>query len=431
MKSEGEELVVPRAQSSLRTMESQILVVGAGPAGIAAAASACQAGSQVTLIDDNPGPGGQIWRGANRHAPSAEARRWLKRLSGLEIRVISGARVIDQPRAGVVLAESDDAAYEIGFKKLILATGARERFLPFPGWTLPGVVGAGGLQALVKSGAPIRGARVVIAGSGPLLLAVGAYLQGRGARVRLIAEQAPFNRLVAFWLWLARHHPLKAVRGVMLTRPIGARYLAGSWVVEATGKDKLASVTLRRGNKLWQEPCEYLACGFNLVPNVELAMLLGCELRGGAVVVDEVQQTSVPGIYCAGEPTGIGGLDLSLIEGQIAGLAAAGLSDGARALYAARRRYTLFATELDKTFALRDELRTLPHPDTLVCRCEDVTLAQLQRHDCWRSAKLQTRCGMGPCQGRICGPATEFLLGWRVESIRPPTMPARVGTLAL
>src|SRR5262252_4826703 len=232
----------------LFTVESEVLVVGAGPAGMAAATTARQAGSQVTLVDDNPGIGGQIWRGAGRHAPSAEARKWVARVHGSDIRFIHGARVISHPQARSILAESDDTVYELRFRRLILATGARERFLPFPGWTLPGVVGAGGLQALVKSGAPIRGATVVIAGSGPLLLAVGSYLKKRGARVSLIAEQAPFNRLVAFWLWLARHHPLKAVRGVMLTRPIGARYLAGSWVVEATGKDKLASVTLRRGN---------------------------------------------------------------------------------------------------------------------------------------------------------------------------------------
>src|SRR5215470_11514275 len=179
----------------LFTVESEVLVVGAGPAGMAAAASARQAGSQVTLVDDNPGIGGQIWRGAGQHAPSAEARRWVARVHNSDLRFIHGARVISQPQAGAILAESDDMVYELRFRRLILATGARERFLPFPGWTLPGVVGAGGLQALVKSGVPIRGARVVIAGSGPLLLAVGAYLQGRGARVRLIAEQAPFNRL--------------------------------------------------------------------------------------------------------------------------------------------------------------------------------------------------------------------------------------------
>jgi len=134
----------------LHPIESEVLVIGAGPAGMAAAASATGAGRQVTLIDDNPGLGGQIWRGAERHPMSAEARRWVARIHGLDIRTIQGARVIGQRQAGMVLAESDEAAYEIRFQKLILATGAREGFLPFPGWTLPGVVGAGGRQALVK-----------------------------------------------------------------------------------------------------------------------------------------------------------------------------------------------------------------------------------------------------------------------------------------
>jgi NADPH-dependent 2,4-dienoyl-CoA reductase/sulfur reductase-like enzyme len=415
----------------LVAIESEILVVGAGPAGMAAAAIAQQASSQVTLVDDNPGIGGQIWRGADRHAPSAEARKWLARVRSSDIRFIHGARVISQPRPGMLLAESDDAVYELRFQKLILATGARERFLPFPGWTLPGVTGAGGLQALVKSGASIERTRVVVAGTGPLLLAVAAYLKGRGARVLLIAEQAPFNKLLTFWLWLARNHPWKAAQGVALSRQFGPRYLPGCWVEKATGNEQLSRVTLRRGDKVWEETCDYLACGFNLVPNVELAVLLGCELRAGAVAVGDFQETSVPGIYCAGEPTGIGGLELSLVEGQIAGLAAAGFADRARALFQARRKLGEFAAVLTKTFALREELRNLPDRDTLVCRCEDVTLGQLVSHDSWRSAKLHTRCGMGPCQGRICGPATEYLLGWHVESVRPPLMPARVATLAL
>jgi len=398
---------------------------------MAAAASARQAGSQVTLVDDNPGIGGQIWRGAWRHAPSAEARKWVARVHGSDIRFIHGARVISQPQAGSILAEADDTVYELKFRRLILATGARERFLPFPGWALPGVVGAGGLQALVKSGAPIEHARVVVAGTGPLLLAVGAYLKGRGARVLLIAEQAPFRRLLSFWLWLARNHPWKAAQGALLSRQFGARYLPECWVEKATGDEQLSGVTLRRGDKVWEERCDYLACGFNLVPNIELAVLLGCEVRAEVVAVDAFQETSVPGIYCAGEPTGIGGLELSLVEGQIAGLAAAGFHDSARSLFQARRKLTEFAAALGRTFALRDELRTLPDRDTLVCRCEDVTLGQLAGHDSWRSAKLHTRCGMGPCQGRICGPATNFLFGWQVESVRPPLMPARVGTLTV
>jgi NADPH-dependent 2,4-dienoyl-CoA reductase/sulfur reductase-like enzyme len=260
---------------------------------------------------------------------------------------------------------------------------------------------------------------------------VGAYLKSRGARVLIIAEQAPLNKLLSFWVWLARNHPWKAAQGVALGRQFGARYLPGCWVVEATGKEKLSGVTLRRGDKVWEEPCDYLACGFNLVPNIELAVLLGCEMSGGAVAVNEFQETSVPGTYCAGEPTGIGGLELSLVEGQIAGLAAAASQDRARKLFGARRKHASFAAALSKAFALREELKTLADRDTLVCRCEDVTLDQLLGHDSWRSAKLHTRCGMGPCQGRVCGPATEFLFGWKVESVRPPLMPVRVGTLAL
>jgi NADPH-dependent 2,4-dienoyl-CoA reductase/sulfur reductase-like enzyme len=419
-----------RSHASLHAIDSEVLIVGGGPAGIAAAASAHQAGVKVTIVDDNPGLGGQIWRGAELHPPSAESRRWLNRVHVSDIRFIRGTRIISQPNLGTLLAESQDMGYEIRFQKLIIATGARERFLPFPGWTLPGVVGAGGLQALVKSGAPIRGARVVLAGSGPLLLAVGAYLRGRGAQVRVIAEQVPSKRLFSFWVWLALHYPWKAARGVMLRPQAGWRYLTGCWVVRAIGDEKLFGVTLKRGDTVWEETCDYLACGFNLVPNIELASLLGCEMRGGFVAVNEFQETSVPGIYCAGEPTGIGGLDLSLVEGQIAGLAAAGALGVARNLFRARSKHNSFQAALDRTFALRSELKALADQDTFVCRCEDVTLGELQEHDSWRSAKLQTRCGMGSCQGRICGPATEFLLGWKVESVRPPIMPAKIGTLA-
>src|SRR5215469_17005272 len=189
----------------LFTVESEVLVVGAGPAGMAAAASARQAGNQVILVDDNPGIGGQIWRGAGRHAPSAEAGRWVARVHSSDIHLIPGARVISQPRSGILLAESDDTVYDLRFRKLILATGARERFLPFPGWTLPGVVGAGGLQALVKSGAPVAGKRVVVAGSGPLLLAVAANLAKSGAVIAGVFEQAPVARLARFAASLVTH----------------------------------------------------------------------------------------------------------------------------------------------------------------------------------------------------------------------------------
>src|SRR6185312_13926531 len=150
----------------------------------------------------------------------------------------------------------------------------------------------------------------------------------------------------------------------------------------------------------------------------------------GATRVDEWQRTTVPEVFCAGESTGIGGLDLALIEGQVAGLTAADKVVEARALFASRDRARRFARSLERSFALRDELRRLARPDTIVCRCEDVPAGALAGRTSWVDAKLQTRCGMGPCQGRICGAATAFLHGWERGSVRPPIFPVGVENLA-
>ena len=410
-----------------------VVVIGGGPAGLAAAVSAKESGARVAIVDDNPNLGGQIWRGESQKPTVPESAEWLRRVQAAKIEFISGARVFDQPENGQLLAETFDGVLRLGYQKLILATGARERFLPFPGWTLPGVTGAGGLQALVKSGWPIAGKKVVIAGTGPLLLAVAAYLRKRGANVLLIAEQASRKSLFSFGLGLWRS-PGKIIQALTLKRELaGVRHLTGCWPVAATGDGQLQRVTLRRGERTWQVECDYLACGFHLLPNTELAAFFGCALRDGVVWVDEFQQTTIPGIYCAGESTGIGGLDVSLIEGRIAGLAATGQQEKASALFAERRRHQQFAYLLNRAFALREELKTLPQPETIVCRCEDVSFARLQQHHQkqagWRAAKLHTRCGMGPCQGRICGGAIEYLFGWPAESIRPPVFPVKVGSL--
>jgi hypothetical protein len=154
------------------------------------------------------------------------------------------------------------------------------------------------------------------------------------------------------------------------------------------------------------------------------------QLRNGLVQTDDLQRTSVPEIFCAGEPTGVGGLELALVEGQIAGLAAGGRSDSAQLLFAARKKMRSFARALDRTFALRRELRRMPRPETIVCRCEDVAYSRLVQHRSWRAAKLQTRCGMGPWQGRVCGPATHFLFDWSPDSVRPPIFPTRFENLS-
>ena len=174
-----------------------VLVIGAGPAGIAAAVRAAESGALVGIVDDNVTSGGQIWRGAEEeHGP--DAATWGNRLRKAGVTKLFGMRVFHQPEPGVLLAEGSDNICELRYANLVLATGARERFLPFPGWTLPNVMGAGGLQAMVKSGLPIRGKRVVVAGTGPLLLAVAAYLRKQGAEIPIICEQASWSRLGRF-----------------------------------------------------------------------------------------------------------------------------------------------------------------------------------------------------------------------------------------
>jgi NADPH-dependent 2,4-dienoyl-CoA reductase/sulfur reductase-like enzyme len=406
-----------------------VAVIGAGPAGIAAALAAAESGASVALIDDNPAPGGQIWRGGRNASHHLEARRWLERLSKSRVTLIGGTRVF-YAHSGALEAESDHSLWQLLYGKLILATGARELFLPFPGWTMPNVFGAGGLQALVKSGLPVKGKHVVIAGTGPLLLAVAAYLCERGADVLCICEQAPFARLRAFTLGMASY-PGKLVEAAQLRfRSRRAPYLTSAWPVAALGQDRLQAVRISDNGRLREIECEYLACGFHLVPNLELARALDCRVVDGFVGVNELQETSQPGVYCAGEPTGIGGVELSIVEGQIAGHAAAGRVSSAKRLLTTRARSRRAVKAMKKAFALRPELAALATPDTLLCRCEDVSFEAAQKHATWRAAKLHSRCGMGPCQGRVCGAAAEFLFGWTMDSSRPPIFPARCSSLA-
>ncbi len=411
----------------MKRLSADIVVVGAGPAGMAAAVSAAECGGRVLLLDDNPAPGGQIWRNQTVSGDPA-ARTWMQRVQAAKVILEADIRVLGAQRDRTLLAERAREAYVVQFSRLVLATGARELLLPFPGWTLPGVAGAGGLQALVQGGLPIDGKRVVVAGSGPLLLAVAAHLRERGAAVQAIIEQASFGKVARFGLGLGLAKLMQAARFAGKCR--GVPILYSAWPTAAQGRGRLESVPVQTARGVRAFACDYLACGFGLVPNTELAQLLGCKLREGFVAVDDQQRTSVEGVFCAGEPTGIAGLDGSLIEGQIAGYAAAGRRT--TELTAKRNRSRTFGERMARAFALRNELKQICTPETVVCRCEDVSLRQISAYGEWKGAKLQTRCGMGPCQGRMCGPAIAFLSGGRTrfESVRPPLFPASMDTLA-
>ena len=411
----------------MNSVATEILIVGGGPAGMSAALTACTK-ANVTLIDDNPGLGGQIWRAELGKTKSPDAKRLIEALDQTQIKVVKKASVFAS-EGDSLLAETPTGTVRFEYQKLILATGARERFLPFPGWTLPNVFGAAGLQALVKGGLCVKNKRIIVAGTGPLLLVVAEYLRSKGGDVLAICEQTSNRNLdkFAFGLWKT---PSKIFQGIKLRAKLrGIPYYKNSWILAAHGTKRLQSVTVRQFGKTADIDCDLLACGFHLGPNIELAQLLGCKLDNGFVAVDEYRQTSLKNVYCAGEPTGIGGVEASLVEGKIAGYAAIKEFEAAKKFFAKQAKTSEFARRLDRAFALSDDLKTLADASTIVCRCEDVQYKKLTEYNDFRTAKLQTRCGMGSCQGRICGPATEFLFGWKERSVRPPIFPVKMENL--
>lgn len=404
-----------------RRLTADVIVLGAGPAGMAAVQGLLESKVSVIWVDNQARPGGQIWRGGPQTASGAallrriDAGTGLTRLHGHELIAAEGTQ-------SLLLHDGQGQRVEVSAPKLLLATGASERHLPLPGWTLPGVHGAGGLQALVKGGWPIAGQQVVLAGSGPLLLASAATLQAAGAQLQLMAEQAALAALVRFTLQL----PLRqAAQAAALRLQLRATpYRSGCWPVRVLGRERVQAVLLTDGQREWEQPCDALGLGFGLRPNTEAAELLGCRIEAGAVAVDDQLQTTQQGIYAAGECTGIGGVDKALIEGEMA--AAALLGRDLAPLRSRRRTAQTYAKRLAAAFALRPELFKLADAQTLVCRCEDVSLGALKPHPDWREAKLQTRCGMGACQGRICGPISTELLGWQARGLREPLSPAPV-----
>lgn len=416
------------------TERYDVLVVGAGPAGLAAVRAAAGQGARVGLIDAQARAGGQVWRHDVRHGVPSLARRHLAvALESPRVDWLAATRVV-AVEAGGLLVEDAQHARRLEYDALILATGARELLLPFPGWTLPGVTGAGGLQALSKQGWPLADRRVVVAGSGPLLLAVAATARRHGAQVLGIHEQAGRDAMLRFagglWRWPSRLVQAASLR----THLAGVPYRWGSVVVAAHGDDRLREIDIDGPRGRQRIECDHLAVGYGLVPEVRLARMLGCDLTPeGAhrrVTVGTRQGTSVANVYAAGEVCGIGGRDSAIVEGAIAGHAATGSTTGLAALERRRRGARRFAAHLSRHFALVARVRELAAPDTLVCRCEDVPLSALDDFDDGRAAKLATRCGMGACQGRICGAALAEMGRCSPHGERPPLFPVRLESLA-
>ena len=288
--------------------------------------------------------------------------------------------------------------------------------LPFPGWTLPGVTTAGGAQALLKGQGVLVGRRIAVAGTGPFLLPVAAGLAEAGARVvgvfeannpLRLAGRTPAGKLLeaaGYAKTLARHRI-----------PYRTRHI----VVAAHGTGEIQAVTVAGPRRTRTIDCDALAIGYGFVPAIELALLLGCATTVDTdsnlvLAVDGDQRTSIPGVYAAGEITGVGGAELAIVEGAIAGTAAAGANPD-RTLAARRARLRRFAEALGRAFPVPARWPDALAADTLVCRCEEVpyervreAVLELGASDA-RTVKLLSRTGMGWCQGRMCGFAVACL----------------------
>jgi NADPH-dependent 2,4-dienoyl-CoA reductase/sulfur reductase-like enzyme len=394
-------------------------VIGAGPGGLAACRELSAAGRRTALIDLAPKPGGNIWRGGRMPSWACGALR------DPLVESFFGAAVVDAAQ-GWVGAVQGGTALEIRAEAIILATGARDLALPFPGWDLPGVFTAGGLQAMLKGGLRAQGRRFLVAGSGPLLLAVAAEVVGRGGEA-VLADQAPASAWARWGLIAGPSDPASALglAGRLArtercpdTAPARIRAEAGRLEVELFS---------HRGSRI--EEFDAAGIGWGLTPNLELARLLGCAVEPHGVVADAECRTSRPGVWAVGEALGAAGAQAAIEDGSAAGRSASGLpctwTQNERRNAGERKR-----RELRRLFALRPDL--LPRPDgaSLLCRCEGTTWDEAVGFPGAESAKLASRCGMGLCQGRICGSAMEALSGWAPPSVRPPLFPAPAAALA-
>jgi len=451
----------------------EVLVLGAGPGGLAAAIAARRAGAAVTLVDERAKPGGQYFKqlsvsgGAGPDRQHAEGRALIEEARRIGVDLRSGVLVWGAFQGSGFAAVADGRSLRFVPKATIIAAGAYERPWPVPGWTLPGVMTTGAAQTLWRMARRLPGRRVLIAGNGPLNLQLAAELLEGGAEVIAVVESAPrpsVGRIGALLTMLGAAPGLFAdgLRYHRQRRGGGAEMIHGQVIKSITRGDSDLMVELapsRMGDPIVRKLTVDVVClGYGFEPSNELLRLLGCghdydtQRRHLVTRRDADGRTDVPGIFALGDCTGLGGARVALAEGTIAGCAAAadlghaldsGLVAQRDCVRADRARHLRFQKALWSLYAAPPHSARLVTPETVICRCEEVTFAEIAAAlaDEIKSAgavKRRTRLGMGRCQGRYCTPVLENLLAERCGrergeftgfAPRVPVKPLPIGAL--
>lgn len=464
-----------------------LVVIGGGPAGMAAAVEAAHAGLSCTLIDEGRSVGGQVYRSlpaafrathasplGREHAEGERLRAELRDVAD-RVEIRSGTAVASIWNGGrdILLAANDgSAASTIHTESLVIATGAYERPVPFPGWTLPGVMAAGGAHGLLRTMRVRPGRRALVAGTGPLIYRLAHRLHAAGVELAAVLDVASARSLAHETLYsnLAEgdiRHSQESLRragvAILFNHTIFEARAGGDGAVRQAHCGPVDPKEWRPNKEMEGRIIDVdLVCvGFGFVPDAVLTTLAGCrheyvEVAGGWVPVRDVNmQTTSSGVFAAGDGARIAGALAAETEGRIAGITAAEHAGILSAIDAEARRRAP-RERLDALLAVssssghigrplfRPGLVELATPETIICRCEEVTLEEISTavHEgaCdLQAVKLQTRLGMGPCQGRNCAPSTAAYMCRRMrltaEAVgrinpRPPARPVTLGALA-
>jgi thioredoxin reductase len=458
----------------------ELVVIGGGPGGIAAALEARRAGVSVCVLEERPSLGGQIYK----RFPEAFAVADDKR-AGAEYRV--GRPLIDAlERSGadvrtnclvwgmwdkrIAYVNDEATSGVIDASCVVLAPGARDRPVAFPGWTLPGVLTAGAAKSLVSNQLVLPGRRILMAGSGPLALAFSAQLLDLGANIIEVHEAAPSPRPRALMRLAASAEPtvlLEAARyrARLTRRRVPLHY--SSIILRAEGESEVERVVVAAVDRDWRVlagtersiAVDTVLLGYGLETSTELSRLCGCEHRfepgaGGWVTVrDAWMRTSQPGILAVGDGSTVAGSANALLEGRLAGIAAAHdlehLATGdaherAGPFRRRIRRIQRFRRALQELYPFGDGIYELTDPDTVICRCEEVTAREVERVladgvDDPNIIRALTRAGMGRCQGRNCASHLAAMISRRTglaldriepQTVRPPVKPVAIDAIA-